>query len=44
MGQLIEDLQLDQIIYEVNFGRQIPYELQMNNLRLMNERVIPHLV
>ena len=43
LGQLIEDLQLDQIIYEINFGRRIPYELQMNNLRLMNERVIPHL-
>ena len=43
LGQLIEDLQLDQIIYEINFGRRIPYELQMNNLRLMNDRVIPHL-
>ena len=43
LGQLIEDLQLDQIIYEINFGRRIPYELQMTNLRLMNDRVIPHL-
>ena len=43
LGQLMEDLQLDQIIYEINFGRRIPYELQMNNLRLMNDRVIPHL-
>ncbi len=44
LGQLIEDLQLDQIIYEINFGRRIPYELQMTNLRLMNDRVIPQLV
>jgi len=44
LGQLTEDLGLDQIIYEINFGRCIPHELQMNNLRLMNEKVIPQLV
>ena len=44
LGQLTEDLGLDQIIYEINFGRRIPHELQMNNLRLMNEKVIPQLV
>jgi len=44
LGQLTEDLGLDQIIYEINFGRGIPHELQMNNLRLMNERVIPQLL
>jgi len=35
---------LDQIIYEINFGRRIPHELQMDNLRLINEKVIPQLV
>jgi len=44
LGQLTEDLGLDQIIYEINFGRRIPHERQMNNLRLMNEKVIPQLV
>ena len=39
--QLIDDLDLTQILYEINFGRHIPYELQVNNLRLINERVIP---
>lgn len=41
LHQLIEDLDLTQILYEINFGRHIPYELQVNNLRLINERVIP---
>ena len=44
LGQLTEDLGLDQIIYEINFGRRIPHELQMNNLRLITEKVIPQLV
>jgi alkanesulfonate monooxygenase SsuD/methylene tetrahydromethanopterin reductase-like flavin-dependent oxidoreductase (luciferase family) len=44
LRQLIEQLQLSQIVYEINFGRQIPQELQLNCLRLINERVIPHLV
>ena len=41
LHQLIDDLDLTQILYEINFGRHIPYELQVNNLRLINERVIP---
>ena len=41
LQQLREDLDLTQILYEINFGRQIPYELQLKNLRLINERVIP---
>ncbi len=41
LQQLIDELGLTQLLYEVNFGRQIPYELQLKNLRLINERVIP---
>ena len=40
--QLIEELQLTQIVYEINFGRQIPHELQKNCLQLITERVVPH--
>ena len=42
LQQLIAELHLSQIIYEVNFGRQIPRELQMSSLRLFNDRVLPH--
>jgi hypothetical protein len=31
-------------VYEINFGRQIPLELQLNCLRLINEKVIPNFV
>ena len=41
LQQLREELDLTQLLYEVNFGRQIPYELQLKNLRLINECVIP---
>ena len=41
LRQLQEELGLTQIIYEVNFGCRIPYELQVNCIRLMTERVIP---
>jgi alkanesulfonate monooxygenase SsuD/methylene tetrahydromethanopterin reductase-like flavin-dependent oxidoreductase (luciferase family) len=43
LQQLREDLDLTQILYEVNYGRQIPYALQLENLRLINEYVIPQL-
>jgi hypothetical protein len=43
LQQLREELDLTQILYEVNYGRQIPYALQLENLRLINERVIPQL-
>ena len=43
LSQLIEDLGLSQIVYEINFGRRIPKELQFNNLKLINERVLPQL-
>ena len=42
LHQLTEDLQLDQVLYEINFGRQLPYELQVKNLRMISEKVIPH--
>jgi alkanesulfonate monooxygenase SsuD/methylene tetrahydromethanopterin reductase-like flavin-dependent oxidoreductase (luciferase family) len=41
LQQLTEELDLTQILYEVNYGRQLPYELQLKNLQLINERVIP---
>ena len=41
LQQLRDELGLTQIMYEVNFGRQIPYELQLKNLRLINEHVVP---
>ena len=41
--ELREELHLSQIVFENNFGRRIPYELQMNSLRLMMERVVPKL-
>jgi len=43
LQQLREELDLTQILYEVNYGRQIPYALQLENLRLINERVIPQI-
>jgi len=41
LQQLRDELGLTQLLYEVNLGRQLPYELQLNNLRLINEQVIP---
>ena len=41
LRQLTEELQLNQIVYEINFGRRIPYHLQIDNLRLLTERVLP---
>ena len=43
LGQLRDELGLSQIMFEVNFGSQIPYELQISSLRLMTGKVIPHL-
>jgi hypothetical protein len=42
-NSLRDKLGLTQILYEVNHGRQIPYALQLENLRLINERVIPQI-
>ncbi len=41
LGQLKENLGLTEIIYEVNYGTLIPYELQLNCMRLITERVVP---
>ncbi len=41
--ELREELHLNQVVFENNFGRRIPYDLQMNSLRLMMERVVPKL-
>src|SRR5919202_5580259 len=34
LQQLREELHLTQLMYEVNYGRQLPYELQLKNLRM----------
>ena len=41
--ELQEDLGLTEIIYEVNFGCQIPHERQVNTIRLLTEKVAPRL-
>ena len=41
--ELQEDLGLSEIIYEVNFGCQIPHNRQVNTIRLLTEQVAPHL-
>ena len=41
--ELQEDLGLTEIIYEVNFGCQIPHERQVNTIRLLTEQVMPNL-
>ena len=41
LQQLREELSLTQLIYEVNYGRQLPYELQLQNLRMINQHVVP---
>ena len=43
LRQLQADLDLTQIIYEIDLGNQLPYELQLNSLRLFNEQVAPYL-
>ena len=43
LNGLIDELGLDQVMFEVNFGNQIPLENQSNSLRLMMEQVAPHL-
>src|SRR5262249_4472268 len=43
LQKLREELDLTQLLYEINYGRQIPYELQLQNLRLITERILPQL-
>lgn len=44
LRQLRDELSLTQLLYEINLGRQLPYELQRQNLRMINEHVVPQLV
>jgi alkanesulfonate monooxygenase SsuD/methylene tetrahydromethanopterin reductase-like flavin-dependent oxidoreductase (luciferase family) len=44
LQRLRDELGLTQLLYEINYGRQLPYELQLRNLRLINEQVIPQFV
>jgi alkanesulfonate monooxygenase SsuD/methylene tetrahydromethanopterin reductase-like flavin-dependent oxidoreductase (luciferase family) len=41
--ELKEELQLSQIVFEHNAGRRIPHDLHMNSLRLLVDKVLPHL-
>ena len=41
--QLTEDLQLSHIVFEHNSGRRIPHDLQMKSVRLLMDKVVPHL-
>ncbi len=41
--ELKEQLQLQHIVFEFNSGRRIPHELQLKSLRLLMDRVVPHL-
>jgi len=43
LQQLQKDLGFTQLMYEVNYGRQIPQELQLHNLQMINKYVIPAL-
>jgi alkanesulfonate monooxygenase SsuD/methylene tetrahydromethanopterin reductase-like flavin-dependent oxidoreductase (luciferase family) len=40
LQQLTEELGLTQILYEINYGRQIPYELQLKNLHMIQQHVV----
>src|SRR3989442_7709584 len=44
LQQLRDELGLTQLLYEINYGRQLPYELQLRNLRLLNEQVMPQFI
>jgi alkanesulfonate monooxygenase SsuD/methylene tetrahydromethanopterin reductase-like flavin-dependent oxidoreductase (luciferase family) len=41
LHKLRDELGLTQMLYEINLGRQLPYELQLQNLRMINQHVIP---
>ncbi len=41
LGGLKEDLGLDQVMFEVNFGSLIPHERQLKSLKLFTEKVVP---
>ena len=41
--QLTEELKLSHIVFEHNLGRRIPYDQQMKSVRLLMDKVVPHL-
>jgi alkanesulfonate monooxygenase SsuD/methylene tetrahydromethanopterin reductase-like flavin-dependent oxidoreductase (luciferase family) len=43
LQQLQKELGFTQLLYEVNLGRQLPYELQLRNLQMINKHVVPQL-
>ena len=43
LTQLQQTLDLDQLIYEINFGNLMPDQLQTASLRLFNKKVLPQL-
>ncbi len=43
LGALSQELALDQVMFEINFGNLIPLKNQSNSLRLMMEEVAPNL-
>ena len=43
LGGLRDELGLNQIMFELNFGNLIPHEQQLNCLKLFTEEVIPQL-
>jgi alkanesulfonate monooxygenase SsuD/methylene tetrahydromethanopterin reductase-like flavin-dependent oxidoreductase (luciferase family) len=43
LQQLQQELGFTQVLYEVNYGRQIPYDRQLNNLQMIQKHVIPAL-
>ncbi len=43
LQHLRDVLGLTQLLYEVNLGRQLPYDLQVRNLRMIATHVLPHL-
>ena len=42
INALKDDLGLDQMMYEVNYGNLIPYDRQINSLKLITQEVLPH--
>ena len=43
LSELEENLGLDQLIYEINYGNLMPDEMQTASLRLFNKKVLPRL-
>ena len=39
---LKDELGLDQIMYEINYGNLIPYDRQINSLTLITQDVLPN--